>query len=100
MYSPEEIMAELFCRRRLERSYRYPLGIQVAEYIPDHSVFSAGVHTLDHDQQGMFAFGIKQVLQFIQLSNDLLCFLFDLFFVELLRSPCGDLFQPAHGLFF
>src|SRR5207302_2373680 len=61
---PQETMALLFRRRRLEGADEHRLRVHVPDDVGDRSVLAAGVHGLEHDQQSTLALRIEPLLEF------------------------------------
>ncbi len=61
--APEKIVGELLLARLLEAEHRRPLRIHPAEHVPHDAVLAGGVERLQHDEQGLVAVRVEQVLQ-------------------------------------
>jgi hypothetical protein len=63
--APEEVVGELLLARLLEAEYRRALRIHPAEDVPHHAVLAGRIKCLEHDEEGLVAVGIEQVLQLL-----------------------------------
>ena len=93
-------MAALFWGRRLERRDQNALRVEVPNDVGDRAVFTAGVHRLEHDQQGALAFGVETLVQLEQLVAVLLGFAESLL-VAALQTGSGvgiDSGHPEHAV--
>jgi hypothetical protein len=57
--APQKIVRKLFFRRHFKRLHAHALRVHAAEHIAYDTVFTAGIHPLQHHQHRVFAFGIK-----------------------------------------
>ena len=58
MYSPQKIVFQLLGGRLFERGNSGTLGVHCANYVPHRAIFAAGVHGLQHNQQGAPGLGV------------------------------------------
>jgi len=70
--APEEVVAELLGRRRLERLDADALGVEPAHHVLDGPVLAAGVHALEHDEHGAALLGPEPLLELLQLGQHVL----------------------------
>lgn len=71
-------MRELFLARAAKGSNMHPKGAREVEHVADRAIFPGRVDPLQHDQECPLSFGIKDVLQPVDLRrvfcSPLLCF--------------------------
>ena len=83
--SPEEIVRQLFVIGLLEGGDFAALGIHARHDVADGAVFAGGVAALQHDEQGVTAVGVEQVLEFAKTDEGL----FLSFVVAAVAEGCG-----------
>jgi hypothetical protein len=62
---PQEVVAALLGRWRLEPSDLRPLRVEPADHMDDGAVLPAGVHALEHEQQGTGALRVEALLELV-----------------------------------
>ena len=66
MDAPQIVVGQLLFCRSLEGGHLHALGVDSPEYSADGAVLAAGIHGLEDDEQGVFALGPHDGLQFTQ----------------------------------
>jgi len=80
MHPPEKIMAAFFSCRLFEAMYVGALGVHGSQHVPAGAIFAGRINPLQNDQQGMFALGIKFLLQVRDAGGLLIKMLLRIFF--------------------
>src|SRR6516165_4900121 len=70
--APEEIVSSLHFAGLLESEYEGSLRIHPAEHMPNDPVLAGRVERLQHDENGLAAVRVKQVLQLVHAFGMLL----------------------------
>ena len=82
MDTPEVIVREFEGARPFEGGDADALGIHLVEDAADRAVLAAGVHRLKDDEEALFALGVEERLEFVDLFGELFHEFFALFFVD------------------
>ena len=93
VHAPQEIVVRLLRRGRLERRHAAALRIEAPHDVTNRSIFTRGVHPLEHDEQRAPVLGVHQVLQLVEARDTRLDLLDRRFFVEPVRVagiPIGE----------
>jgi hypothetical protein len=59
MYAPKKVVRHFLFRGNFERANQNTLGIESTKHIPDHSIFSTCIHTLQYYKHGVLRLCIK-----------------------------------------
>jgi len=87
--TPEVIVREFEGVRPFERGDADALGIHLVEDAADCAVFTARVHRLKDDEETLFAFGVDECLEFVDLAGELLHEFFAFFFIDGKKALVG-----------
>src|SRR5262249_30477198 len=72
MRTPDKIVSSLLFARLLESKHERSLRVHSAEYVPNDPVLTGGIKSLQHNEKGLAAIRVKQVLQLVQALDVLL----------------------------
>ena len=79
MDAPEKVVGEFVMGGRLEGCHSATLRIQPGHDVLDRAILSAGVHALEHDEQGAVRVRIETLLKSVKFCDEFRCMCSGLF---------------------